>query len=270
MAVASTCPLLSLPHELRNQVYLTFLFSSDPCPANPDACRSTHYGIPNPPNGNLSYKAVGYVPANTNSRRLLAVSSQVRSEVSALVASLRSQDKLDYHLDLIVENVGRLFATPRCFPAPAGHIPILRADLRFFGQYDLSQGCVALWGQSLTSFLNMFLSLGPDYVRLSSRQRPRERVSIKTLAINILSVPMTPEWMVRVRVVLQPGEEAKDVGDLELGLRVVEREIENLLDCRPRLLRDNYLLYEGIEVVESWAGGRLRRKWVMNAMSSQS
>ncbi|KAF7557940.1 hypothetical protein G7Z17_g303 [Cylindrodendrum hubeiense] len=263
-------PLLSLPIELRNQVYLILLFSPGPRPTNPDVCRRTHYGISNPPNGNLGYQSVTYVPADTTSRRLLAVSSQVRSEVSALVAALGLQDKLDYHVDLMVENTGRLFSTPRCFPAPAGHIPILRADLRFFGDYDLSQGCVALWGYSLTSFLDMFLSRGPDFIRLFSRLRLREQVSIGTLAINILDVPKVPEWMVRCMVVLRPGEKAEDVGDVELGMRLVEREIENMLDCRPQLIRDNHSLYEKIQVVEAWAGGCLRRKWVMSTLSAES
>ncbi|KAM5347372.1 hypothetical protein ACJ41O_010377 [Fusarium nematophilum] len=262
------CPLLSLPLELRHQIYLNVLFSSSPRPPDPDACRRDHYGIANPPNGNLGYKAVCCTPVNSNSRGLLAVNRKVRFEVSTLIAARRSQDRLDYHLDLMVENVGRLIVTPRCFPATAGHISTLRADIRFFGKYDLRRGCVALWGFSLGSFLNVFFEQGPDFIRLRNHQKPREEVTIGTLAINILSVPITPEWLKSVRTLLRPGEQHSDVEDSELALRAVEREIGNMLDCRPGLYRENHSLYERIEAVETWAGGQLRRTWDLKATAA--
>lgn len=269
MSAVSSSPLFRLPLELRNTIYLGVILSEEPQPQHPDDCLKTHYGIANPPNGNLGYKAVGYGIVDPTSRGLLGVSKQVRAEVSTLLKSLRSQNKLEYKLDLMVENVGRLLATPQCFPIVAGHIPVLRADLRFFGDYDLRRGCVAMWGYSLTSFLNTFITWGPDYVRRGGNQKPRERVSIGTLVLNILNTPTTPEWMKKTRVLLQQGEEVEGLEDSELKMRVVEREVDNLLNCRPRLIRDNHLLYERLEAVETWDKGQLRRRWVLKDLAAK-
>ncbi|KAH7131701.1 hypothetical protein B0J13DRAFT_529679 [Dactylonectria estremocensis] len=267
MAATTSSPLLSLPFELRNQVYLEVLFCTIPKPEKPEALGIPHYRIYDKPNFDTGgYITVPYPPVNTNSHGLLRVNSQVRCEVSILLEDLRSKGKLIYDLDLAVEPPDVVVATPRCFPAPMGRIPILRADLRFFGEYDYRDTRASLWGWSLTCFLKMFLSRKPDPRPRARQESHREQVTIEKLVINIVTAPMVPGDSARRLGGLRPGEKEGDVDDLEMRLRFVESELHYQLRQCPWHDRDTELLYERIGTIETWAGGSLRRKWRMSGL----
>ncbi|KAH7127346.1 hypothetical protein EDB81DRAFT_860238 [Dactylonectria macrodidyma] len=266
MAAASKSPLLCLPAELRNQVYSDVIFWTTPLPESPEACGLPDYRLRIAENFDPGFATILYPPVNTNSHGLLCVNKQVRSEVSILLRKLKSQDKLVYDFDLIWQIADLVVATPRCFPAPMAHIPTVRADLRFVGDYSLTR-FDTLWGWSFTGFLNeFFTSLGPDFMGMSNQQTPRKQVSIGKLVINIVNAPTTPTSFVHQMGPLRPGEKEEDVDGQERALRAIETELNSQLRRCPWHGRQTKKLYENIGTVEAWAGGSFRRKWIMSAL----
>jgi len=261
-----TITLLSLPLEVRNQVYQNVIFSSSLRPSGPEACRSSHYGITDPCGTSMGYRCVGYVPARVIGLPLLLVNKQVNSEVRNLLDSTVRRNQVIYKLDCIIENVGRLFVTPLSLPVVASKISVFEIDLRFFGDYNLKRGCVALWGDSLLALLAMILRRGPNFLCVRDGKSPRN-LEVEVMALNFLRVPKAPEWMSSTQLLLCPGENS--CKERELDLRAVEREIDNVLDCRRGLWRENHILYERIRFVKSMADGKLRRQWDLRAIANQ-
>jgi hypothetical protein len=265
----ATVELLELPREIRAQIFEIVVLSLAPRPSGPDRCRHTHYSISRPCGTNLGYQCVCYLPVRATGIDLLLVNRQINSEVVQIYSSLSQRKEVVYTIDGMIENVGRLFATPLCVPFPSQRINILWIDIRFYGNYDLSRGCVALWGSSMMALLTMILKRGPDFLRVH-KDAGRPRVEIDTVILNLLSSPKVPEWMISSGVLLSPGETSMSVPYEELSLRAAEREIGNMLDCRPGLLRNNHTLYDGIGHVQSRASGVLRRSWDLASVSQSS
>jgi hypothetical protein len=214
----------------------------------------------------MGYRCVGYVPARIASLPLLLVNKQVNSEVRNLLDSIVRRNQVIYKLDCIIENVGRLFATPLSLPAVASKISVFEIDLRFFGDYNLQRGCVALWGYSLLALLTMILRRGPNFLCIRD-DRSTRNLEVEVMALNLLCVPKAPEWMSSSRLLLRTGENS--CTGRELNLRAVEREIDNMLACRQGLWRENHILYERIRFVKSMADSKLRRQWDLRAMANQ-
>src|SRR5690606_29923779 len=144
---------------------------------------------------------------------------------------------------------------------------VFEIDLRFFRDYNLQRGCVALWGNSLLALLTMILRRGPNFLRVRD-DRSTRNLEVEVIALNIVCAPKAPEWMSSSRLLLHPGENSCEEG--EFNLRAVEKEIDNILACQQGLWRENHILYERIRFFKSMADGKLRRQWDLRAMAANA
>jgi hypothetical protein len=293
---------LDLPRAVRNIVYEYAIFSLTPRPSTPEDCRFSHYGIEKPCGTSMGYQCVGYPPPrisisgvllahrqinlnsettkildslacrnqlfyNIASLALLLANRQINSETSEILESLVRRNQVVYKFDCIIENVGRLFATPLSIPVKASGVATMEVDLRFFGKYDLQRGCAALWSFSLLALLTMVLNRGPHFPKLTEGAST-SKLEVGEIVLNFLSLPKVPEWMLSSRMLVRHGEDMYE--DQEMGLRMVEREIDGLLDCRVGLPKEDQILYEKVGCIKSMENGKLRREWDLRAMDARN
>jgi hypothetical protein len=96
------------------------------------------------------------------------------------------------------------------------------------------------------------------------------KLNVGVIALNFLSVPNVPEWMLSSQMLVSPGEAIHE--NQEMGLRMVEREIDRLLDPKAdwHLGQENQILYERVGRIQFMENGKLRREWDLRATNAQN
>ncbi|XTI89450.1 hypothetical protein V2W45_1402670 [Cenococcum geophilum] len=272
--IPSKMPIFfDFPRELRDAIYKVILLTPLSPPFSPEECRTarSHYSIGRPnDSANIGYECVGYLLPRISSSALLLVNHQIHSEVREILDGLIARKELVYKLDCMVENVGRLYATPLLIPVITSWVNKIEIDIRFFGDYQLQRGCAALWRFSLVCFLNRFLTQGPNLF-FPPKNPEQSKIYVNTIALNFLTLPEVPEWMKSSTLFVRPGEETleKPKGR-EAGLRMVEREMHAVIDPPPMMLRENGIICEHVYCIKSLDDGKTRREWDMVEIKSRS
>lgn len=264
---------LDLPRELRDAIYKVILLTPLSSPSSPEECRTSrsYYGIGRPnDSANIGYECVGYALPRISNSSLLLVNHQIHSEVREILDGLIVRKELVYKLDCMVENVGRLYATPLLIPVVTSRVDKIEIDIRFFGDYQLQRGCAAMWGFSLVCFLNTFLTYGPNLL-FPPKNPEQSKIYVDTIILNFLTLPKVPEWMASSTLLVRPGEETleKPKGR-EAELRMVEREIHAMIDPPPMMLKENRIICEHAYCIRSLDDGKTRREWDVAEITSRS
>ncbi|KAH8698226.1 hypothetical protein GQ44DRAFT_718264 [Phaeosphaeriaceae sp. PMI808] len=258
------------PRELRDAIYKVILLTPLSSPSSPEECRTSrsYYSIGHPnDSANIGYECVGYVLPRVSCSALLLVNHQIHFEVREILDGLIARKELVYKLDCMIENMGRLYATPLLIPVITSWVNKIEIDIRFFGDYQLQRGCAALWGFSLVCFLNRFLTRGPNLL-FPPKNPEQSKVYVDTIALNFLTLPEVPEWITSSTLLVRPGEDLLE--NREAGLWMVEREIHAIIDPPPMMLRENKTICEHAYYIRSLDDGKTRREWDVAEIKSRS
>ena len=130
---AATHNLLTLPREIRDEIYLIVLQSSSEPPETPQNAGPRFAGFGSEPERQKSVFYPTDVYPRYACQSLQACNHQTNTELREILARLdTSKQGLDFKLDLMIQGCD-IWPTWTLFPGPISHIRNLEVEVRIFG-----------------------------------------------------------------------------------------------------------------------------------------